>query len=422
MKFIVYGLNHVTAPISVREKYALAPDKVKEILRALKPQAPEAVFLSTCNRVEFYLSTDNVADSLDSIQRGLGRYHRLKPGEIRKYFYLHEDAEAFRHLFRVASSLDSMVVGEAQILGQVKEAYQGSREAGMAGSLVNGVFARAFGAAKRVRTQTEIARMPVNVSSVALDLARKIFSDLSQNQVLLLGAGEMSELTARYLVDSGAPGLFIANRTLEKAKALASELKGTALTLEEGLKKMEQVDIVLTAVGGGFRVGKDDVERAMKSRKGKSLFLIDTAVPRNVDPEAGRLESVYLYNIDDLSAIADKNRAQRQKAVEEAEAILEEEVDKLCSWLATLELVPTIVRLRERFEGIGRKELEEFLGKNNALSDKEKRSVERLVHDLTGKLLHDPTVNLKKIGDEADRFEFARMLNEIFSLDDEIKR
>jgi len=422
MKFIAYGLNHVTAPLPVREKYALEPEKVREVLARLKSHSPEAVFLSTCNRVEFYLATQSPEDCLGEIRKVLGQYHRLKPAEVKKYFYFYEGTEAFKHLFRVASSLDSMVVGEAQILGQVKDAYQESQEAGMTGATLNGVFHRAFGAAKRVRTQTEIARMPVSVSSVAVDLARKIFSALPEHPVLLLGAGEMGELTAKYLADAGVKDFFIANRTLEKAQALAERLGGKALALSEGFSRIGEVDILLTSLGGSsFALKRGDLEAALKNRKGRSLFIIDMGVPRNIDPEVGRLESVYLYNVDNLSAIAEANRSGRQKAVEEAEEILKEEVDKLCAWLSARELAPTIVRLREHFEVIRETKLKEFFERNKDLPEKERKAVERLTHDLIGRLLHDPSVNLKEIPNEADRFDYARMLNEIFLNKDHFK-
>jgi glutamyl-tRNA reductase len=418
MKFITYGLNHTTAPIEVREKYALEPEKVKEVLRNLKSRASEGVFLSTCNRVEFYLATEEAEAAIEEVRKVLGSFYKLKPAEVKKYFYFYEGPEAFSHLFRVASSLDSMVVGEAQILGQVKEAFENSRETGMIGTLLNGIFPKAFSAAKRVRNQTEIARMPTNVSSVAVDLAKKIFRSLSEQKVLLLGAGEMSELTAKYLVDSGVAGFYVANRTLDKAKTLASKLGGIALSLEEGIKKIAEVDIVLTSIGGSFLLKKEEVEKMTKGRSGRSLFIIDTAVPRNLEAEVGKLESVYLYNIDNLASIAEANRNERLKAVEAAEVILKDEVDKLCSWLASLELVPTVVKLRERFETVRHSELSRFLKQNPELSEKEHKAIERLTKDMMGKLLHDPSVNLKKIGDEVDRFEFARMLNEIFSLND----
>ena len=423
MKFIAYGLNHVTTPLSVREKYALEPEKVREVLAQLKSCSPEAVFLSTCNRVEFYFATKKPEECLEEIREVLSRFHRLKPADAKKYFYFYEGVEAFKHLFRVASSLDSMVVGEAQILGQVKEAYQESQQSGMTGATLNGIFHRAFGAAKRVRSQTEIARMPVSVSSVAVDLARKIFSALPEHPVLLLGAGEMGELTAKYLVDAGVKELFIANRTLERAQALAERLGGKALPLVEGLSRIGEVDILLTSLGGGsFAIKRSDLEAVVKNRKGRSLFIIDIGVPRNVDPEAGKLESVYLYNMDNLSAIAETNRGGRQKAVGEAESILEEEVDKLCAWLSSRELAPTIVRLRDHFEEVRETKWREFLDKNRELPEKERKAVERLTHDLIGKLLHDPTVSLKEIPNESDRFDYARMLNEIFLKKDHLEK
>jgi glutamyl-tRNA reductase len=415
MKFIAYGLNHVTAPISVRERYALPPEGVSEVLARLKPFAAEAVFLSTCNRVEFYLNAQDEAKCLLEVREALSRYHRLKPAEVKKYFYLHEGPEAFLHLFRVAASLDSMVVGEAQILGQVKEAFQGSRDADMVGSTFHGIFERAFSAAKRVRTQTEIARMPVNVSSVAVDLAKKIFSDLSEHGALLVGAGEMGELTAKYLSDAGARSLFIANRTLDKAQGLASRLGGKALSLDRALDQLLEVDVLLLSLGSSPAwLKRAQLEQALKARKGRSLFIIDLGVPRNVDPEAGKLDSVYLYNIDDLSRIAEANRGQRQKAVEDAEAILRQEVDVLCDWLSSLELVPTVVKLREHFESVRQAELEEFFRKHSTLDEKGRQAVERLTQDLVQKLLHDPSVNLRKTKDASDRYEFARMLEAIF--------
>jgi glutamyl-tRNA reductase len=315
----------------------------------------------------------------------------------------------------VAASLDSMVVGEAQILGQVKEAFQGSREAGAVGSAFHGIFERAFAAAKRVRSQTEIARMPVNVSSVSVDLARKIFADLGEQTALLVGAGEMGELTAKYLSDAGVERLLIGNRTLDKAKALASKMGGEALTLEGSRERLQEADIVLISLGGvpGW-LKRAELETVMRTRKGRALFLIDLGVPRNIDPEAGKLDSVYLYNIDDLSRIAESNKAQRQKAVEAAEVILQEEVADLTEWLSSLELVPVVVRLREHFEGIRKSEMEEFFRQNGRLSEREKQVLERMSRDLTQRLLHDPSVNLRQVKDPNDRYGFARMLEEIF--------
>jgi glutamyl-tRNA reductase len=417
MKFRVFGLNHTTTPVSIREKYALVPDAVKAFLRDLKPLAPEAAFLSTCNRVEFYFLSEPETPVTDHIRKGLNQYYRLSPAEGRKYFYGYEDVEAFRHLFRVAGSLDSMVVGESQILGQVKEAFRFSVEAGMAGSTLTGIFTRAFSAAKTVRNQTEIARMPVSVSSVAVNLAGKIFGTLEQKKVLLLGAGEMSELTAKYLMDAGVSDFWVANRTLEKAKGLAAKLKGQGFGLEQGIAKMGEADIVVTSLQVDQPlVGVVAVESAMRARKGKPLFIIDIGVPRNVAAEAGRLAQVYLYNIDDLSAMAQSNQQERQKAIAAADEILNQEIDGLCSWLNNLELVPTIVRLRERFEKIREDEWGDFSRRLAHLSEKDRALVERLSRDLTAHLLHDPLVTLKNLPDARERFEYAKMLNDLFKL------
>lgn len=417
MKFQVYGLNHKTAPVSIREKYALAPEAVRAFLGDLKPLAPEAVFLSTCNRVEFYFLSEQPDPVLDRIRKGLGQYHRLSASDVRKYFYRHEHLEAFRHLFRVSGSLDSMVVGESQILGQVKDAFQASVEAGTTGSTLTGIFNRAFAAAKIVRSQTEIARMPVSVSSVAVGLAGKIFGNFDQKKVLLLGAGEMSELTAKYLADAGVSDFWVANRTLEKAQALASKLMGRGFSLEEGIQRMGEADIVLASLQADHPVVTSEaVESVLKARKGWPLFIIDIGVPRNVAPEAGRLPQVYLYNIDDLSGIAESNRGERQKAMLEADRILDKEIESLCSWLNNLELVPTIVRLRERFEAVRKDEWSEFARRAGHLSEKDRALVERLSRDLTAHLLHDPLVALKNLQDDRERFEYAKMLNDLFKL------
>jgi glutamyl-tRNA reductase len=239
--------------------------------------------------------------------------------------------------------------------------------------------------------------------------------------VLLLGAGEMIELTAKCLADSGVKNFFIANRTIENAREIARKLGGTPLSLEEGLRRLDEVDILLTSAGGGVLVTNADLSRAVKSRSGKPLFIVDIGVPRNVDPEFGGIAGVHLYNIDDLSSISETNRGKRQKAVQEAETILREEVDKLCHWLNTLELVPTIVGLREKFEKIRETELAKFLGKNRHLPEKERKKVERLTRDIMAKLLHPPSANLKNIKHDAARFEYARMLNELFLLKNETK-
>jgi glutamyl-tRNA reductase len=404
--------------VEVRERYALPPEEARVLVASLKPAATEALFLSTCNRVEFYLLADDPEAALDRVRRLLQERHRLKDAEIAKYFCRRDGVEAFRHLFRVAGSLDSMVVGEAQILGQVKDAYQAAVEANTAGPLLNGAFQRAFASAKRIRSQTDIARLPVSVSSVAVDLALKIFSRLEEHRALVLGAGEMSESAARHLVSAGVGRFWVANRTLEKAKALAHELGGTAMTLEQGLDSLHEAYIVLSSVGGDRpTLTADRVQRAMDRRRGKPLFLIDIGVPRNIEPEAGRLDSVYLFNIDDLSRVAQSNRDERSKALALAEAVLEEELQGLLAWVNNLSLVPTITRLRERVEEIRGGEWADFLRRNPGIDPGLKEKVEHLTRSLAAKFLHEPTVRLKKHGVESQRFRYARALRDLFGLD-----
>jgi glutamyl-tRNA reductase len=286
------------------------------------------------------------------------------------------------------------------------------------GPFLNGVFQRAFSAAKRVRNQTDIARLPVSVSSVAVDLALKIFSRLDEHQVLILGAGEMSENTARHLASAGVGRFWVANRTLDKAKALAKNLGGRAMTLEAGLSALHQADIVISSVGGEQPIlTAERVKRAMDQRKGKPLFLVDIGVPRNIEPEGGRVESVYLFNIDDLSQVAQANRGERAKAIAQAEGVLEEELQGLLAWINNLSLVPTIMGLRDHVESIREKEWKEFIRKNPEIGSVHLEKIERLTRSLSAKFLHDPTVRLKGKGLETQRFRYAKVLRDLFGLD-----
>ncbi|HET9870577.1 MAG TPA: glutamyl-tRNA reductase, partial [bacterium] len=299
----------------------------------------------------------------------------------------------------------------------VKDAFRSAVEAGSAGAVLTGIFNRAFAAAKAVRSQTEIARMPVSVSSVAVGLAGKIFGSFENKKVLLLGAGETGELTAKYLADAGVTDFRVANRTVEKAQALAARLGGWGGSLDEGLQALGEADILVASLQlDRPLVSAQDVERSLKARKGRPLFIIDLGVPRNVEGEAGKLPQVYLYNIDDLSGLAQANQEGRQKAIAAADAILDREIAELCSWLNNLELVPTIVRLRERFERIRQGEWDDFSRRLAHLGEKDRALVERLSRDLTAHLLHDPLVTLKNLPDARERFEYAKMLNDLFKL------
>ena len=373
MKFIVYGLNHITAPIEIREKFALSDSDILEFFKKIKNKTSDIVFLSTCNRVEFYfLSFKNEKEIIKELINYLNQFYSLKDSDIKKYFYYHEGEAAYLHLFRVASSLDSMVIGEPQILGQVRSAYQQAVNANMVGSILNNIFLRAFVAAKKVRTQTEISRMPISISSIVVDLSKRIFSSLQEKQVLLFGAGEMGELTAKYLSLEGVKNLWIANRTYEIANSLAKSLNGFPLTLEEGLRKIGSIDIIVTSILNEKPfLTLEKIKALLLKRDFKPLFIIDIGVPRNVDSMVGKLASVYLYNIDDLASIAKINHGMRQKWIVVAEEILDLEIKKLNVWINNLQLVPTIKSFFKKFDDIRAMEVSKFIKKNNEFSEKE---------------------------------------------------
>ncbi len=417
----MYGLNHETAPVEVREKYVASAEESRRALVSFKPIAFEAVFLSTCNRVEFYLRAESMDLATDQVREWFRKKSPLTEKEARGVFYRRKGWEAFRHLFRVASSLDSMVVGEAQILGQVKSAYRDAVKAGTVGPYLNAVFQRAFAAAKRVRHQTDIARRPVSVSSVAVEMALRIFGRLDERTVLVLGAGEMSENTARQLVCSGVKRLFVANRTLDKARILARRLKGRALTLPKGLEILREVDIVISSIGGpGPFLSAQTVRKAMEHRREKPLALIDIGVPRNMEPEAGRIQSVHLFNIDDLSRTAQANREKRAAAVVEAEAILEKDLQDLLTWLQHRSHVPAIRELRQRVETIRFHEWEDYLRKNPGLDSKTILRMERLSKSASSRFLHASTLALKEKGGEIRLAGYAESVRALFRSDEKI--
>jgi glutamyl-tRNA reductase len=423
MKFIVYGLNHITAPIEIREKFALSDSDILEFFKKIKNKTSDIVFLSTCNRVEFYfLSFKNEKEIIKELINYLNQFYSLKDSDIKKYFYYHEGEAAYLHLFRVASSLDSMVIGEPQILGQVRSAYQQAVNANMVGSILNNIFLRAFVAAKKVRTQTEISRMPISISSIVVDLSKRIFSSLQEKQVLLFGAGEMGELTAKYLSLEGVKNLWIANRTYEIANSLAKSLNGFPLTLEEGLRKIGSIDIIVTSILNEKPfLTLEKIKALFLKRDFKPLFIIDIGVPRNVDSMVGKLASVYLYNIDDLASIAKINHGMRQKWIVVAEEILNLEIKKLNVWINNLQLVPTIKSFFKKFDDIRAMEVSKFIKKNNEFSEKEINKIDHLTQNIIAKLLHSPTVNLKTIETESKKEKYMEILSDIFNLNYEIK-
>jgi glutamyl-tRNA reductase len=399
IEIIVTGLNHKTAPIEIRERLSFQESELEEaLLRVnLLPSIKENIILSTCNRVEIYAVTRNPETAIRELKEFLSQYHNIPLIDFERSIYSFISDEAVRHIFRVASSLDSMVVGEPQILGQIKNAYNIAMELKTSGFILHRLLHRAFHVAKRVRNETKISLSAVSVSSVAVDLAQKIFGNLEKKNILLVGAGEMSELAARHFISAGVEKIVITNRTFERALSLAKEFKGEAIPFEDINKGLKNADIVLSATDSPqYIIQYEQMIKVMKERKQKPIFLIDISDPRNIEPRVGNIENIYLYNIDDLQNIAKENIKDREKEAQKAESIIQEELIKFVKWYQSLQLTPTIVALRKKFDEIRKKELEKMLSMHPNLSEKERKSLEAMTLAIINKILHDPLTQLKK--------------------------
>ena len=419
MELIVIGLNHKTASIDLRERMAFAEDQMERALHQVKslPSLKENMILSTCNRVEIYAAVRETEKAVLDLKHFLSQYHGLPLREFEKNLYSFLGEEAVKHIFRVASSLDSMVVGEPQILGQIKSAYEMAVESKTSGIILHRLLHRAFHVAKRVRTETKIGDSAVSVSSVAVELAQKIFETLEKKAVLLIGAGEMCELAARHLVSGGVEKVWVTNRTYERAVSLAQEFKGEAIPFDEMNQGLKKVDIVISATDSPqYLIWHDQMAKVIKERKQKPIFFIDIADPRDIEPSVGEIENVYLYNIDDLKKVADENIKDRVKEAREAEAIVQDEVIKFVNWYHSLEVTPTLVALRKKFEEIRKKELERTLSLHPNLSDKERKSLEALTAAIINKILHTPSTLLKQTNEEAMADLYLDTLRTLFQL------
>jgi len=418
MDILLLGANHKTAPVEVREKLALRetdPPGLKYFYEL--PACPEVVFLSTCNRVEVIVSANDMEKAKDQIIETWQTHSGVDGNIFKKTIYQYSGQEAVRHIFRVASSLDSMVVGEPQILGQLKDAYRNASEARCSGHILNKLMHKAFSTAKKVRTETSIATQAVSISYAAVELAKKIFGDLSGKSVLLVGAGEMAELAAQHLKTSGIKKLIVANRTLERVMELARSLGGEAVSLNEIEDILVDVDIVISSTGAsGLVIRKEQVKRIMRPRYHRLLFFIDIAVPRDIDPEINNIDNVYLFDIDELKEVVEENRAERQKEAVKAERIIESEVIKFNSWMKSLDIIPIIKRLQEKAEIVRQRELRRTLKKLKGLDSKETEAIEKLSTSLVNKILHDPIIFLKNGAAEKKRDETLAMVCRIFAL------
>ncbi len=397
---VVVGMSHRTAPVELREQLSVKlKDLGAELRTMVDGQIHEAVLVSTCNRVEIYAACQDPIEGAHIAQGYLERRASRGLGEV---LYRRVGADAVRHAFRVASSLDSLVVGEPQILGQVKEAFEAATTAGTVGSLLGRCFTRAFAVAKRVRTETGIAEGTVSVSSIAAELATKIFGDLRTRRCLLLGAGDMGEAAAKSLAQTGAR-LVVVNRSPDKAEALAARCGGEARPYEVLPSELVKADVVITSTSTSHFVLTEELMRdVVRTRRHRPLFLIDIAVPRDVDPRCGKLDGVFLYDVDDLEKLADENLAARQQHVTAAEGIVDVEVAEFEAWRRTLELTPTIVALRNRFTEVIRGELERGLGRLGSGMPGDPQLIEKMVQATVNKLLHDPLVEMKASASDPD--------------------
>lgn len=419
MHIVIVGLSHKTAPVEIREKLAFAPTAMERPLRRLLELqvVAEGLIISTCNRVELCIATKEPDAAVASLRRFLADYHEIRLEEIASSLYDYQGEDAIRHLFRVASSLDSMVLGEPQILGQIKTAYGYAAEFKTAGLILNRFLHKAFSVAKRVRTETGIASNAVSVSFAAVELARKIFDRLEDKGVMIIGAGEMCELAAKHFVANGVTKVLVTNRTLERAEKLAAEFNGRAIPFDNFVNHLAEVDIVLTSTGApNFILGQRQMEEVIKRRKNRPMFLIDIAVPRDIDPRVNDIDNAYLYDVDDLQGVVQANLKERQKEASKAETIVEQEIGQFHLWLANLEVKPTIIALRQKLETIRRQELDKTFGNLKDLTDGQRKSIEAMAGAIINKILHTPTATLKRTQDNTSGEDYVDAVRVLFDL------
>ena len=425
MEILVVGLSHKTAPIELRERLNVPEQELPKPLEMMGEAADlvERMLVATCNRVEVYAVTEgSVAKAAEAITDCLSAYRNVEKAAFVDKLYVHTAAEAVRHVFRVASSLDSMVVGEPQILGQVKAAYSVAQAREATGIILNNLMEQAFHVAKRVRSETAIASSAVSVSSAAVELARKIFGDLTGRSVLILGAGEMAELALRHLLDDGVRSVLVANRSYDRAVALARQFEGRAVTFESFRQEMVGADIVISATSAPHAIlKKEDMQAVIHQRRHRPIFLIDIADPRDIDPTCNEVDNVYLYNIDDLQSLVEANLKERRREAERAEPIIEREVGVFLTWLRSLDVVPTIVSLRQRLEEIRGAELQKALGRIGDLTPDQREAITGLSHAMINKILHQPMTELKRRAALQDGHLYTNVLRRLFGLEEKDK-
>lgn len=423
LRTVVLGISYKTAPIEVRELFSFSNESLALGLKQLitMDHIEECAIISTCNRVEIYAVSENVELCLENIKRFLSEFHDVPQAKFTSHIYYSIGHMAVRHLFNVASSIDSMVVGEPQVLGQVKESYKIASVQGTAGLILNRLFHTSFFVAKRIRTETGIGSHAVSISYVAVELAKRIFDDLSRRSVMLIGAGEMAEIAARHLIRAGISDLLIASRKFENAVELSNKLNGQSISFDEVFYHLKDVDIVIAATGSqDFIVKPNHVKEALKLRNNEPMFLIDIAVPRDIDPRIEDIPDIYLYDIDDLKNVSDENIKTRKQSIQKAQEIVLEVEKSFEAWLSGLKAVPAIIDLKNRFEIIKNIELERALEKLDGISEEDKYVIQLMASRIIGKILHNPLTNLKKESSTSLGALYVDSIKNLFELEKQL--
>lgn len=422
MEIVLVGLSHKTAPVEIREKFCIPKEQVAIFLDRLVglPSVREGLILSTCNRMEVVTVIEGREDGGEVLKDFLGEVAGMAKVDLASYLYILKGEEAVKHLFRVTGSMDSMVLGEPQILGQVKEAYRQAADTKVTGLVLNKLLHRSFFIAKRIRTETKMANQAVSISFAAVELAKKIMGSLEDKRAILIGAGEMSELAAKHLVSQGVYEIWVTNRTYSRALEMAQELGGKAVSFEEFPKMLKDMDIVVSSTGSThYIIHKDQLGTVIRARKNKPMFFIDIAVPRDIDPSINEIDNIYVYDIDDLQGIVDSNKEERKKEMQKAEEIVQQGVELFKRWMGSLEVVPTILELRQHLEKIRQQEMAKTLTLLKNASEEERKALDLLTQSIINKILHHPISLLKHQESREQGKLYLAITRKVFHLDEE---
>ena len=419
MNLTLIGINHRTAPVEVRERMHIPESRLAQAVADLthREGIHEGLILSTCNRVEVVTSAEDRVDAESLIQQFLAEHHCVELAPYQRFFYRYQQQDVVRHLFRVASSLDSMVLGEPQILGQLKRAYALADEAGGLNGSLKEIVSQSLAVGRRVRRETALGSAAVSVSYAAVELAKKIFGSLEGRTIFVIGAGKMSELAAKHLLRSGASAIYVTNRTYERAVQLAQAFHGTAIAFDQLFEHLPKADIVISSTGAsGYVVNKEDVARILSARRNRPVFFVDIAVPRDIDPLVNELDNTFVYDIDDLEQVVEANKKQREREAVWAEEIVQEEVQRTMRRLASRDLVPTIVALEDRLNAIREGEMERYNSRLGNLTPEQRQAVDALTRGIMNKILHGPITELKSGAGQPEQAALVRLVRKMFGL------